>query len=57
MPSACSLRDLKLIQISIKDSRKAVRSYGESRNVQPQRNMKEKTVNYVGIPGSPVESF
>ena len=46
-----NLRDLKIIYMSIWDPGRVVRSYDESRNVQPQRNKEEKTVHYVGMPG------
>lgn len=53
MPSTCSLGDLKLIHVSVKDPRRTLRSRGESSYVQPQRNMEVKTINYVGMPSNP----
>lgn len=53
MPSTCSLGDLKLIHVSVKDPRRTLRSRGESSYVQPQRNTEVKTINYVGMPSNP----
>ena len=44
MPSAYSLGGLKIIHTSIAEPGRIVRSCGESRNVQPQRNKEDYTL-------------